>query len=543
MRKNMKTKYIFASSLLLSLAFTGCQDLDTAPEGDVVTTDQKEDIYELNPERADAAINAIYSQFKEYMPNENALGASRHNDIGYPTIMLCTDANGMDVVSSDNGYNWQGNSLTYDDHLDYTSYECQMVWNDLYNIIFSSNNAIASFDPETDDPNIQMYLGRAYATRAFCYFNLAQLYQFNYVGNQDKPCVPLITNENSAEAAANGAPRATVQAIYDQIEADLETGINFLKAAEDAGATRADRRYIDQSVAYGIRARVALTKQEWAAAIEAAQTAISLSDARPATINEVSAPTFWDVSEPDWMWGVLVEESDNVVSSGIVNWPSHMGSLNYGYANFSGGKQINKALYNTIPDTDVRKGWWTGADSTSVNLSAAQQEWMDTYSYPAYTQVKFAPYNNVIGQSASANDIPLMRIEEMYLILAEAQAMGGDTGTGKATLETLIQSYRDPEYTCTAASATDIQEEIYRQRRIELWGEGLIWYDIMRLNKDVDRRGAGFPQPSSVYHIPAGSDVLLWRIPQNEINSNQALTEDDNNPIGETPQPVQDITE
>ena len=538
----MKTKYIFASSLLLSLAFTGCQDLDTAPEGDVLTTDQKEEVYELNPERADAAINAIYSQFKEYMPNENALGASRHNDIGYPTIMLCTDANGMDVVSDDNGSNWQGNSLTYDDHLDYTSYECQMVWNDLYNIIFSCNNAIASFDPETDDPTFQMYLGRAYATRAFCYFNLAQLYQFTYVGNQDKPCVPLITNENSADAAANGAPRATVQAIYDQIEADLETGINFLKAAEDAGATRADRRYIDQSVAYGIRARVALTKQEWAAAAEAAQTAISLSDARPATIEEVSYPTFWDVSEPDWMWGVLVEESDNVVSSGIVNWPSHMGSLNYGYANFSGGKQINKALYNTIPDTDVRKGWWTNEEGTSPNLSAAQQEWMDTY-YGGYTQVKFGPYNDVIGQSASANDVPLMRIEEMYLILAEAQAMGGNTGTGKATLETLIQSYRDPEYTCTAASATDIQEEIYRQRRIELWGEGLIWYDIMRLNKDVDRRGAGFPQPSSVYHIPAGSNILLWRIPQNEINSNQALTEGDNNPVGSTPQPVQDITE
>ena len=324
----------------------------------------------------------------------------------------------------------------------------------------------------------------------------------------------------------------------------METGINFLKAGEDAGTDRGgDRRYIDQSVAYGIRARVALTKQEWAAAVEAAQTAISLSDARPATIQEVSYPTFWNMdSEPDWMWGIRVEESDNVVSSGIVNWPSHMGSLNYGYANFSGGKQINKALYNTIPDTDVRKGWWTNEEGTSPNLTAAQQEWMDTY-YGGYTQVKFAPYNNVIGQSASANHIPLMRIEEMYLILAEAQAMGGDTGTGKATLETLIQSYRDPEYTCTAASAADIQEEIYRQRRIELWGEGLIWYDIMRLNKDVDRRGAGFPQPSSVYHIPAGSDILLWRIPQNEINSNQALTEDDNNKAGTTPQPVQDITE
>ena len=69
----MKTKYIFASSLLLSLAFTGCQDLDTAPEGDVVTTDQKDEVYELNPERAEASINAIYSQFNQRTPNANAL--------------------------------------------------------------------------------------------------------------------------------------------------------------------------------------------------------------------------------------------------------------------------------------------------------------------------------------------------------------------------------------------------------------------------------------------------------------------------------------
>ena len=100
----MKTKYIFASSLLLSLAFTGCQDLDTAPEGDTVTTDQKEEVYIQNPERAEAAINAIYSQFNQRTPNANALGTERHNDIGYPTIMLCTDANGMDVVSDNNGY-------------------------------------------------------------------------------------------------------------------------------------------------------------------------------------------------------------------------------------------------------------------------------------------------------------------------------------------------------------------------------------------------------------------------------------------------------
>ena len=179
-------------------------------------------------------------------------------------------------------------------------------------------------------------------------------------------------------------------------------------------------------------------------------------------------------------------------------------------------------------------------EKQSSNLNAEQASWMAAYGYPAYTQVKFAPYNDVVGQSVNANHIPLMRIEEMYLIKAEGEAMSGNTGAAKTTLEGFVKSYRDPEYTCSAASATDIQEEIYRQRRIEFWGEGMIWFDIMRLNKSVDRRGAGFPNETSVFNIAAGSDILLWRIPENEINANPALSESDNNPSAPLPTPIPD---
>lgn len=536
----MKTKYLFASCLLSAMAFSGCQDLDTFPEGGTVTTDQKEEIVGLNPERAEASINAIFAQFTQYEPNYTALGnVGRHNDLGYPSIMLFTDTNGYDVISDDNGYNWTGNDLTFDDR-SYSSYECQMTWNDLYNIIFAANNAIGTLDAESDDASIQKFVGQALTARAFSYFVLAQLYQFNYVGHESSPCVPLITDETSEEASQNGAARATVEQVYTQIGTDIDKAIELLEAAEAAGEKRNDRRYPSAAVAYGLRARINLTKQNWQAAASDAEKAISLSDATPATIAQVSVPTFWDITESNWMWGILIEESDDVVTSGIVNWISHMGSLNYGYANYSGGKQINKKLYNSIPATDVRKGWWLDAEGKSSNLNAEQQEWMEDYGYPAYTHVKFGSYNNVVGQSTNANDIPLMRIEEMYLILAEAQAMGGNTGAGKTTLETFVQTYRDPEYTCAATTAEGIQEEVFNQRRIELWGEGLNWFDIMRLNKDVDRRGAGYPNATSVYNIPAGSDLLLWRIPENEIQANKALSESDNNPSAPAPTPVAD---
>ena len=126
-----------------------------------------------------------------------------------------------------------------------------------------------------------------------------------------------------------------------------------------------------------------------------------------------------------------------------------------------------------------------------------------------------------------------MRVEEMYLILAEAQAMAGQNG--KVTLESFVKTYRDPAYTCTG----DVQQAVYYQKRIELWGEGRIWFDVMRLNKGIDRRGAGF-EPNCVHKIDTGDPILLWRLPQTEINGNSALTESDNNTATSVPTAVED---
>lgn len=82
-----------------SMALVGCEDLDTLPHGTTVSSDQKEDIAENKPERAEAGVTAIFAQFTQYGPNYTAFGSVlRHNDIGYPTIMMATDANGQDVV-------------------------------------------------------------------------------------------------------------------------------------------------------------------------------------------------------------------------------------------------------------------------------------------------------------------------------------------------------------------------------------------------------------------------------------------------------------
>ncbi|MGD9995034.1 MAG: RagB/SusD family nutrient uptake outer membrane protein [Salinivirgaceae bacterium] len=534
----MKREYLYILLALPFFAFFACEDLDTLPEGDEVTTSQKEEAVALDPKKAEAGVNAIFAQFNQYMPNATALGASRHNDFGYPSVMLFTDANGNDVVSEDNGYNWTGNNLEFSDRV-YTSNESQILWNDMYAIINTTNRVIGAIAEDTDDPTTMFYLAQGLATRAFSYFTLAQLYQFNYVGNESAPCVPIITPENANDAAIEGVARSTVQEVYDLITSDIDKAITLLTTADENGITRADKRYIDLAVAYGLRARINLTMQKWTEAAADATKAIEVSSAVPAGITDVNKPAFSSVSEKNWMWGIIIAETDRVVTSGIVNWISHMGSLNYGYANFSGGKQINKALFESIPVSDVRKGWWIDENLSSPNLDAAQAAAMAGYGYVAYTHVKFGPYNNVVKTATNANDLPLMRIEEMYLIKAEAEAMSG--GDGKATLEDFIKTYRNPNYTCLATTPAGVQEEVYYHRRIELWGEGLNWFDLMRLKKGVDRRGGGYPNATMIFNISPDEDILLWRIPEAEIQANPMLSEADNNPAASAPSPVPDL--
>ena len=174
------------------------------------------------------------------------------------------------------------------------------------------------------------------------------------------------------------------------------------------------------------------------------------------------------------------------------------------------------------------------ANAYSPNLNAEQAAYAEEAGCPAYTQMKFGCYKDEIYTSTNANDIPLMRVEEMYLILAEAQAMAGDHAAGAATLENFVKTYRDPAYTCIATTSKAVQEAAWKQRRIELWGEGFSYTDLMRLKKNIDRRGGGY-EPNVIFNIQAGDNVLIYPIPQSAMEQNPNLIQ---NPEATAPQPV-----
>jgi hypothetical protein len=83
-----------------------------------------------------------------------------------------------------------------------------------------------------------------------------------------------------------------------------------------------------------------------------------------------------------------------------------------------------------------------------------------------------------------------MRVEEMYLIQAEAAAHV-NVAEGRRLINEFMTQYRDASYNCSATSTDDVVEEIVFQKRIELWGEGQSFFDIKRLNMSVTRSYSG----------------------------------------------------
>lgn len=82
-----------------------------------------------------------------------------------------------------------------------------------------------------------------------------------------------------------------------------------------------------------------------------------------------------------------------------------------------------------------------------------------------------------------------MRVEEMYLIAAEAKAMT-NAPEGKSLVEEFVNTYRWTDsathYSCNATTSEAVRDEIFFQRQIELWGEVFEYIDRLRLNKGID---------------------------------------------------------
>ena len=158
---------------------------------------------------------------------------------------------------------------------------------------------------------------------------------------------------------------------------------------------------------------------------------------------------------------------------------------------------------------------------------------------PAYANLKFKPAggNMTDYKAGSAVDIPLMRVEEMYFIEAEATAFTQGLKAGQKLLEDFMNTYRcnvtadnPTPFKCTSTNTWDFEKELLTQKRIEFWGEGVVYFDYKRLRMDFNTAYSGSNTYTYYQQTNAAGYVhpyMNFCIPNTEVQNNKGIV---NNP-------------
>lgn len=445
-------------------------------------------------ENAYASVNGLHRSLYRQWYGVQAEGGQSGNII-YMEVL------GDDFVMTGAANGWFNSEYKWLSNHNASSNMVRFNYGFYYSLIGNANQIIKYIDDTPGSEADRNFIkGQALAYRAWSYFQMVQLYGKRYVkgGDNSSLGMPLVL-----EPSSDVVPRSTVEETYAQINADLDAAISLLSNA----VSRPNNSHINLNVAKGMKARVALTQQEYQTA---AQMAREARQGFRLMNEEEYLSGFSNFNLPESMWGFEHREDQPTY---FYSFYAYVG--NYSSTNTRGNpKAINSKLYARISQTDVRKQLW---DSTG-----AQPD------FPVAASGVKMPYMSrkflLANPNNSNGDMMLMRSAEMILIEAEALArLGGRDSEAQDVIYELAKA-RDPEYVKTTKTGADLIEHIMTQRRMELWGEGFRFYDLKRLNLPLDRNGANHNNTLAVtFDVPAGDVRWQFLIPQGEIDRTQGV--------------------
>ncbi len=428
---------------------------------------------------------------------------------GATHILIYMDVMGEDLIFPATGPNWFVSTIRWLDNANANSGNLFYPYDFFYEQIRMANDLI-NYGPAAagDATERERVMGEAYAFRAYSYFILNQIYAKRYVpgSTNSQLGVPLRLDDSM-----DAIPRATLEANYTQIKADLQQAIVLLN-----GKARSNKSHFNVNVVKGLMARVALTTGDYP---NAATYANEARQGFALMNNTTYKAGFNNYAVSEWMWGY---KPIAATSDYFGNFHAYM-SRNYNSSQIrQAPKVVNKLLFNSFPATDVRTQVIdpTGAH-TSLNLPS-------TYLKVAYTSQKFLSVNaeGAIDANTSLGDIPFMRSAEMYLIEAEALARNNQEAQSKVVFTQLEQN-RNPAYVTSTKTGQAYIDEILTSRRLELWGEGFRFLDLKRLNLPLDRTNTNYAPVvvNNLLTVPAADKLWTWLIPQAEIDASKGIVE------------------
>ncbi len=364
----------------------------------------------------------------------------------------------------------------------------QNTWAEIYNTILRANNIINANVPVSD--NVNQLKGEALTIRALSYFELVKFFAKPYTIDANALGVPIVTRYDSFAKPA----RATVGQVYTQMESDLVQAYGLMTDESKNSS------YITKYVAGGLLARLYQYKGDWAKAEEAALDVVN-NGGYFLTRDVVS---YWSNPFPvsNRVETMFEVEFDNIGQNFTDNLDNFYSQDPSAY----GDALCTDNLYSSYSTTDTRLSLIIEAPRAGRNIWACNK------------------YPNTTNPNGKDN-IKIMRYSELLLILAEAYNRNGDDGSAQTVLNQLAQ-LRDPAFAGYSDTGADLLNDIYLERRRELAFEGHRYWDLVRLNLDVERdNSTGNYSGNTPLELLSTSDRRIFPIPQAEINANKNVTQ------------------
>ena len=456
----MKTniKLLFATVLVTFLS--ACTD-------DIIN---KEPLDELSPETLFQTDGGFRSAL------DGVYGVMKQDFFGYSHgIYSIPEAISDDVVGSSNSkdYSFDG-SLENIYPLAYTSTtgNIEGFWKISYQALNNVNTIIRQARKSTL-ANKNVFLGEALGIRALLYYNLYRFYAPAYNTNKTALAVPY---RFETDALLGIKPRNTSAEVINYILADLSE-------AAPLAANTVNSYRISKTAIYALLARVSHETGDYKNAIVYAN--LALTDTRYKLDTTLAAlQKEWDKDDSgEIMFRIRFENNETQYTAGIFAIPV-MSSYPYLVSNdlislYDQNKDLRFSVYFKTHPT-VKGSYFPKKQAGTRTTNAAT----------------FDPGNI---------DLKLIRVPEMYLILAESYLKENNSGAALVNLNKLRNARGLGDFL-----GADLNKEILNERRRELAFEGFRFTELKRLGLGFTRAVGGGLAPKA--------DRFALPIPQTEID-------------------------
>lgn len=435
-----------------------------------------------------------------------------------------------EVIVPTRGTDWYDNGDWQKLHLQtWTADHVRMkeVWDHLTQGMSRANTAIYYISKFPVSADNTQYVNEARFLRSYYMYLICDLYgqvPYREAEDLDFSVSPLVLNRKEAA---------------DKVISELKAIMPNLKTKAEVGSAR-----VTVGAAQALLAKVYMNYEVWTGEKKYTE-AIAVCDDLIGSPNYSIATDYWamfqkDVTEhPEFILRVPMDDMVDMGSGSVwVNFTLHYTQVFGSISSTWNGPCTTSSFYSTFDLTnDVRSkddrikaecgfnqgflaGQQYGLDGTALKqrdgsplIFVPEISIQSAAENAGIRVIKFAPNSETTHQYSSPNDVPIMRIADIYLLRAEAKLRMSDEPGALIDINLLRLNRSAPGKILSPLLSVTL-DDILKERGFELYWEGLRRQDLVRFGKFSE---AWQEKPATA------ASKSLFPVPTSAINVNENL--------------------